>query len=61
MTDASARSAKITSHDVKASLLSGRYKSMSWVMAMLQANVARKAKIVIVADGTGHKVGLIKD
>ncbi len=61
MTNASARRAKITGHDVKAGLLGGRYECMTWVMAMLQANVARNAKIVVVANGTGHKVGLIKD
>ena len=61
MTNVSAGSAKGCGHQIKTGLLRGRYESMSWVMAMLQANMARYAKIVVVADRTGHKVGLVKD
>ena len=61
MTNVSARSANFNSHEIKAGLLRGRYESMTWMMAMLQANVARDAKVVVVADGTGYKFGFIED
>ena len=34
---------------------------MVWVVAMLPADMARDAKVVIVAHGAGDELGLIED
>ena len=61
MTNVAARSAKIGSHRIKVGILGSRYQSMTWMMAMLQANMARNAKIIIITDGTSHEVGFVKN
>jgi hypothetical protein len=43
-------------NEIKLGLLNSRFECMLWVVAMLHANVARNAEIIVRAGGAGDKV-----
>jgi hypothetical protein len=56
VTNVTAWSKQGLSNEIKLCILNSRLECMLWVVAMLHANMARNAKVIVGAGSAGDKV-----